>query len=138
MEKHDLIRLRTKIIAMLAGLETTAIAARTMLRESSEAIPNFLQDESDAAKGEHDLQHTLKINGYTTAQQKLLQAALARMDNGSYGVCQECGEEIGIRRLEAIPGATWCIQCQHLQEHGFLREPKPNKITNHVQIRWAA
>jgi DnaK suppressor protein len=56
-------------------------------------------------------------------------AALARLDEGDYGRCQECGEEISEKRLRALPFATCCKDCQeaaevterrarHLEEHG--------------------
>lgn len=40
-----------------------------------------------------------------------LQAALARIDMGEFGVCQECGEDIAVKRLEFDPAATNCISC---------------------------
>lgn len=40
-----------------------------------------------------------------------IQAALARMDDGSYGTCSECGESIAPGRLEALPFASTCIEC---------------------------
>ncbi|HIC88275.1 MAG TPA: conjugal transfer protein TraR [Anaerolineae bacterium] len=52
-------------------------------------------------------------------QQRLLyevDAALARMDNGTYGICERCGQEIDFARLKAIPWATLCINCQQYAE----------------------
>lgn len=40
-----------------------------------------------------------------------IQAALGRIDAGSYGVCAKCGEEIGKTRLKAVPEATRCVDC---------------------------
>ncbi|EKD38754.1 MAG: hypothetical protein ACD_75C00621G0006, partial [uncultured bacterium] len=42
--------------------------------------------------------------------------AIARIDDGSYGICEDCGEEIGLKRLEARPVTTLCIDCKTLQE----------------------
>jgi DnaK suppressor protein len=39
-------------------------------------------------------------------------AALARLDDGSYGVCASCHLPIGLERLEAMPEARWCVVCQ--------------------------
>jgi len=39
-------------------------------------------------------------------------AALARLDAGTYGICERCGKEINPRRLEALPYATLCVDCQ--------------------------
>jgi DnaK suppressor protein len=46
-------------------------------------------------------------------------AALARIDDGSYGVCESCDEPIGMRRLEALPWARRCFTCEteHEKEH---------------------
>jgi RNA polymerase-binding protein DksA len=47
-----------------------------------------------------------------------INAALARIDNGTYGVCQRCGNPIVEERLEALPWATLCIECKRKQERG--------------------
>ncbi|MEQ8312588.1 MAG: TraR/DksA family transcriptional regulator [Gammaproteobacteria bacterium] len=41
----------------------------------------------------------------------LINSALERIDNGEFGFCQQCGENIGQARLEAIPYAQYCIRC---------------------------
>jgi DnaK suppressor protein len=138
MTKNDLIRLRSKIVATLADLEITAASARSVLKESSEVIPNFLQDESDAAKGELDLGNTLRVHNHSTAQQRILRQALDRMESGTYGLCQECGDSIGLPRLMAMPGAPLCIHCQQTHEFGFASDPQIPKSANHVPVRWAA
>lgn len=47
-----------------------------------------------------------------------VEAALRRLDEGTYGICQRCGQEISIERLEALPYATLCITCQSQVERG--------------------
>ena len=42
--------------------------------------------------------------------------SIARIDSGDYGYCAACGVEIGIKRLEARPTATLCIDCKTLEE----------------------
>jgi RNA polymerase-binding protein DksA len=41
----------------------------------------------------------------------LIDAALARIEDGSYGLCSQCGEEIPVKRLEALPYVTTCVKC---------------------------
>lgn len=55
-----------------------------------------------------------------------LDAALARLEDGSYGSCAECGGEIGIERLRAYPTALRCVDCQRVYEktHGHPAEPR--------------
>jgi RNA polymerase-binding transcription factor len=45
-------------------------------------------------------------------------AALARLDDGSYGLCATCGGPIGRARLEVMPEARWCVSCQTRSERG--------------------
>ena len=47
-----------------------------------------------------------------------IDAALARIDAGTYGTCERCGRPIGQERLEAIPYATLCIDCKREVERG--------------------
>ena len=49
-----------------------------------------------------------------------IQAALARIDNKAYGICTNCGDDINVRRLEAVPWAEMCIKCRELLEKGLL------------------
>jgi DnaK suppressor protein len=51
---------------------------------------------------------------------QLIQESLDRIDEKSYGECANCGNEIQPKRLEAVPWALLCIQCQSLQEKGLL------------------
>jgi RNA polymerase-binding protein DksA len=51
------------------------------------------------------------LNESARIEMEQINAALARMDRGDYGVCKECGEEIGLKRLEAVPYAECCINC---------------------------
>lgn len=46
------------------------------------------------------------------AEQADVVAALARLANGSYGVCVDCGDDIGVQRLDAYPTAQRCVRCQ--------------------------
>ena len=46
------------------------------------------------------------------AELRTLDAARARLDEGSYGICSNCGQDIGFERLRANPGAERCIRCQ--------------------------
>lgn len=46
-----------------------------------------------------------------------VEAALLRIDGGTYGICANCGREIAVERLEALPYATLCITCQSEAEH---------------------
>lgn len=49
-------------------------------------------------------------------QAKILNKAWESLERGTYGTCQECGQAIPRRRLEAVPGTTFCVRCQEKRE----------------------
>lgn len=50
-----------------------------------------------------------------------VERALAKLEDGTYGLCEACGARIDRARLEALPQARYCIDCQSRQEHGSIR-----------------
>jgi len=67
-----------------------------------------------------DLEQSREFNILLTAREKQkvqqIEAALQKMGTGNYGLCEECGEEIPIGRLKALPFATLCVKCKSKQE----------------------
>ena len=57
---------------------------------------------------------------------RALEAARERFKNSSYGICADCGSDIGFERLKAFPAALRCIQCQERHEKTFGGNPKPS------------
>ena len=79
-----------------------------------EAVADTIVDIDNAVIGMH-LQKVSDLN-----------AALNRIQAGAYGVCIDCGSDIGFERLSAYPTAKRCIRCQHLREKTFASKPKSN------------
>lgn len=71
-------------------------------------------DDADAVSDYGRNQALVRNTRQVLAQ---VRAALERLDSGTYGKCERCGREIGARRLEALPYATLCIDCQEAVEH---------------------
>ena len=65
---------------------------------------------------DREMASTLEDN--STHVLALIDAALARIENGTFGVCERCGQPIGAERLEALPWATLCIEDKRKQERG--------------------
>jgi len=94
-----------------------------LMEESQETIEHLrdvsnqdVGDEVDRASRESD--HTLELrtrDRYRKLQSKIDQA-LKRIDDGSYGYCDDTGEEIGLKRLEARPVATLTLEAQERRE----------------------
>ncbi|MGQ9635541.1 MAG: TraR/DksA family transcriptional regulator [Bryobacteraceae bacterium] len=68
--------------------------------------------EDDQARVLHDQFVTACLQRIAYEQLKLIEAALARLDSGDYGVCIDCERAIQPRRLAAIPWANRCLECQ--------------------------
>ena len=101
-----------KRVTMKARLE--AELADTMAE--LERLEQKLQVEVEYGLGEGDpIIHEREINMALRRRAKRkvrsLQDALARLEEGTYGICERCGREIGAQRLEAIPEARLCIDC---------------------------
>lgn len=87
-----------------------------------EADDDVSQDPADKASNSYtkELLFSQSTNERNTL--KLIDDALARLEEGNFGECQNCGNDIQPKRLDAIPWAAYCIRCQELQEQGLLEE----------------
>ena len=63
-------------------------------------------------------QRDLALRDRAIQQLELVEAALARLDSGTYGACQRCGRPIAAERLAALPWAAHCIECQGAIDRG--------------------
>ena len=68
--------------------------------------------EDDQAQITHDEFVSLHLNRIDYSQLRLIEEALDRLDAGDYGTCLGCEEPIAPKRLQAVPWARYCIQCQ--------------------------
>jgi DnaK suppressor protein len=79
------------------------------------ANDNF-PDPTDRASLEADRNFMLRIRDRESKLIKKIKQALERIENGTYGICESCGEEISIKRLKARPVTTQCIECKAKEE----------------------
>jgi RNA polymerase-binding protein DksA len=98
-------------------------AERTTLREeiaSTIEAPGQMTYGSQAAAATHvfEQQRDLALRDRAIAQLALVDAALARLDVGTFGKCTRCGKPIAPARLEALPWAEHCIECARLIAQG--------------------
>ena len=87
---------------------------RTLHHMQDEAA-NF-PDPNDRASQESEFTLELRTRDRERKLIKKIDESLLHLDSGDYGFCETCGIEIGIRRLEARPTATLCIDCKVLDE----------------------
>jgi len=75
-----------------------------------------LPDEMDQASLSSDMGFTLRIRDREAKLIRKIIDALERLEDGTFGICEECGEEIPVKRLMARPVTTLCIECKKEQE----------------------
>jgi DnaK suppressor protein len=73
-------------------------------------------DPTDRASMESERSFTLRIRDRERKLIAKIEEALRRLEDGSYGVCEQCGEKIGTARLKARPVTPLCIDCKSVQE----------------------
>ena len=78
--------------------------------------PSNFPDPNDRATQESEFGLELRTRDRERKLLRKIDSALARVEDGSYGFCEETGEEIGLRRLEARPIATLCLEAQERHE----------------------
>jgi len=87
---------------------------RTVSQMQDEFV--HLADPNDRASQEEEFSIALRARDRERKLLRKINSALQRLANDSYGYCEACGIEIGIRRLEVRPTAELCIDCKHLEE----------------------
>lgn len=114
MTPEDLEYFRRVLNQMLAEAQHKGDSTLEELTDSEAAFA----DPADRATAESDRAFTLRIRDRERRLIHKIQEAIKRMDDGVYGVCEECGEEIGVARLKARPVTTLCVSCKARQEEG--------------------
>ena len=87
-------------------------------------------DPNDRASQESDIALELRNRDRERKLIKKIDESIARIESGEYGYCDSCGVEIGLKRLEARPTATLCIDCKELEER---REKQVGEIRLLIQ-----
>ena len=79
-------------------------------------------DPVDLAVRNYSKNVMLAVSENDSRQIILINEALERIEDEEYGTCQNCEKEINPKRLDAIPWARYCLNCQELVEQGLLEE----------------
>jgi DnaK suppressor protein len=110
--------------AQLKSFETLLTARRDeILQKAKETLEqdmsfdsNDLPDEMDQASSEYLQSLTFRLRGREKFFLDKIEKALTKIESGAFGICEECGEQISEKRLEARPETALCIQCKEDQE----------------------
>ena len=80
--------------------------------ENIDATENHLPDDNDVASVQYEQAFKIRMAERNRKFLKKIDKALKKIENGTYGICEECDNEISIERLKARPVATLCIECK--------------------------
>jgi DnaK suppressor protein len=112
MNKKDLAYFRQKLEDMSSSILTEAEKTISDMTDHTDNYP----DPTDRASAESDRSFELRIRDRERKLLSKIKEAIERIDNGSYGICDDCGDDIAVERLEARPVTTYCIDCKTRQE----------------------
>ena len=113
MRKRDLEKFK-KIL--LEQREQLAGNAKRALNGDIHLDPDDFPDEMDSASSEINLSFTGRLRERERHLLGKIDQALAKIEANEYGLCENCGEDVGLKRLEARPVAELCIDCKSEQE----------------------
>jgi DnaK suppressor protein len=114
MRAKELEKFRKLLISQKSELLNST---RQLIKEEAQHSPDDLADETDLAVSGVNQNLTLRLRDRERTLLLKIEGALSKIENGSYGVCDTCEEDIEPKRLEARPVATMCISCKEEQEH---------------------
>jgi DnaK suppressor protein len=109
-----------KLREILAQLrDETYVKIAAFRRDQGQELSSSPGDEMDVARSTADVETHASLIERSEDRLRLIEQALARVENGTYGTCAECGENIPTERLKALPFALLCVDCQ--QKRGKSR-----------------
>jgi DnaK suppressor protein len=116
MKKSDIEKLKGMLEQQLRVLQADAGNLHAVSNSAA------LADVNDQATLESERSFELRIKDRERKLIGKVQDALRKMADGSYGICESCGEPISVKRLQARPVTTYCINCKAEQEAEEKRE----------------
>ncbi|OKJ94924.1 DNA-binding protein [Streptomyces sp. CB02400] len=110
-----------------AELTSEVLRLREEITSSEQSLAGLMRDSGDGA-GDDDAdtgtknitrEHELALAANAREMLTQFERALQRLDAGTYGLCENCGDPIGKARMQAFPRATLCVECKQKQERRY-------------------
>ena len=105
--------LRAHLRQLNAEIEIAEAELNELLRDSGDGSGD---DQADAGSKTFEREHEMSVANNTRDLIQQVQRALGRIADGTYGVCESCGQPIGKARLQVFPRATLCLACKQREE----------------------
>jgi DnaK suppressor protein len=109
--REGLVDERAELVRQVEGLDAEADVKNW--REGG-----FDDDPADAGSASFERETAQSLSNHARKLLVQIDDALRRMDAGTYGTCERCGERIELERLEALPYARLCLECKRRDETG--------------------
>ncbi|MGB7189262.1 MAG: TraR/DksA family transcriptional regulator [Acidobacteriaceae bacterium] len=117
MPSQSVRRVKERLLQQKRLLERSTLS---VVEQGREAIAEDAQDTTDQAVFSYQKELLFSRGTHDHSQLGLVKRALERLKEGSFGECVECGNQIGAKRLEALPWTPYCIDCQEKRERGEM------------------
>lgn len=108
--KQKLLKEKARIEKNLADIE---VSKKDIDREYETKFPEIDRDQEENADEMEMYESNLAVDESMKAELKKINAALSRIEEGNYGICQNCKKEIPLERLLVYPQADVCLDCQN-------------------------
>ncbi|MGD1217944.1 TraR/DksA family transcriptional regulator [Streptomyces krungchingensis] len=110
-----------------AELQSEALRLSTEISSSEEALAGLMRDSGDGAGDDQadtgtkniTREHEMALAANAREMLEQTERALERLETGTYGLCESCGNPIGKARMQAFPRATLCVECKQKQERRY-------------------
>jgi DnaK suppressor protein len=117
MSKKEMEKYRRLLEEKKASLSSDLAKTRSAEEETTEEAT---QDIADKAVSSYTREFLYSLTDGERSTLLQIDDALGRIDDGTYGLCINCGQPVSEKRLTAVPWAPYCVDCQELAEKGML------------------
>jgi RNA polymerase-binding protein DksA len=120
VERKDLELMKTKLIEerdrLAADLESLEETTASTSRDASGDLSSYSSHMADMGSDSMEREKAFLFASVKRRRMDEITLALTRIDAGTFGVCESCGNAIPVKRLERMPGASLCIACKEKEE----------------------
>ncbi|MGB3751433.1 MAG: RNA polymerase-binding protein DksA [Arcobacteraceae bacterium] len=119
VKEKQIILLKNQLINRRKQLTEGVSSSQSLLKE---LLSESFTDDTDYAEISSDSHNMSAITNNQRKEINEIDIALKKIENKTYGVCDMCGEEIGIQRLKAKPHAIFCVHCRPIYEQSLIEK----------------
>nr|WP_133800403.1 TraR/DksA C4-type zinc finger protein [Kribbella sp. VKM Ac-2527] len=113
-----------ELAELRSELEADVVHLNKEIHDAEQEIVGLLRDGGDGAGNDQadvgsttlERDHEMSLANNARDMLEQIERALARIDDGTYGICESCGNAVGKGRLQAFPRATLCVSCKEREE----------------------